>query len=111
MGSDIQFTEGVFQTAKLQLQRFSDAYDSQEYHLKAASTIQINGLENPINTLLKIDYLKGEFSKSYATSQAQILWEYSVFSERQAYQYLKDDLAISVGFKVYYAMDSEQNKT
>ena len=50
LGSDIQFTEGVFQSAKLQLQRFSDAYDSQEYHLKAASTIQINGFGNPINT-------------------------------------------------------------
>ena len=110
MGSDIQFSDGVFQTAKLQLQRFSDAYDSQEYHLKAASTIQFNGLENPINTLLKIDYLKGEFSKSYATSQAQSYGNIQ-FSAAPSYQYLKDDLAISVGFKVYYLMDSEQNKT
>jgi hypothetical protein len=110
LGSDIQFSDGVFQTAKLQLQRFSDAYDSQVYHLKAASTIQFNGLENPINTLLKIDYLKGEFSKSYATSQAQSYGNIQ-FSAAPSYQYLKDDLAISVGFKVYYLMDSEQNKT
>ena len=110
LGSDVQFSDGVFQTAKLQLQRFSDAYDSQEYHLKAASTIQFNGLGNPINTLLKIDYLKGEFSKSYATSQAQSYGNIQ-FSAAPSYQYLKDDLAISVGFKVYYLMGSEQNKT
>lgn len=109
LGSDIQFTEGVFQSAKLQLQRFSDTYDSQEYHLKAALNIQINIFENPINTLLKVDYLKGEFSKNYATSQAQTYGNIQ-FSLAPTYQYLKDDLAVSVGFKVYYAMDSEQNK-
>lgn len=109
LGSDVQFTEGVFQSAKLQLQRFSDTYDSQEYHLKAASNIQINIFENPINTLLKVDYLKGEFSKNYATSQAQTYGNIQ-FSLAPTYQYLKDDLAVSVGFKVYYAMDSEQNK-
>ena len=109
LGSDIQFTEGVFQSAKLQLQRFSDTYDSQEYHLKAASNIQINIFENPINTLLKVDYLKGEFSKNYATSQAQTYGNIQ-FSLAPTYQYLKGDLSVSVGFKAYYAMDSEQNK-
>ena len=109
LGSDIQFTEGVFQSAKLQLQRFSDAYDSQEYHLKGESNLQINLLDSPINTVFKVDYLKGEFSKNYTTSQAQPYGNIQ-FSLAPSYQYIQDDLTVLVGFKAYYAMDSEQNK-
>ena len=109
LGSDIQFTDGVFQSAKLQLQRFSDIYESQEYHLKAESTLQINLLENPINTVIKVDYLKGEFAKNYSTLQAQAYGNIQ-FSAAPTFQYIQDDLTLSIGFMAYYTLDSEQNK-
>jgi len=109
LGSDVQLTKGVFRTADIHLRRFSDAYESQEYHFEAESTFQFIILENSINTLLKADYLKGTFAKQYHGLESQNYGNVQ-FSVAPSYQYIQDDLAVLFGFKTYFLMDSERNK-
>ena len=71
MGSDVQFTKGVLKTGEIHLRRFSDAYDSQEYHLQAETNFQFDLLDSPINSSVKVDYLKGSFAKNYNGLDAQ----------------------------------------
>ena len=109
LGSDVQFTKGVLRSGDIHLRRFSDAYESQEYHLTGETNFQFNLLDSPINSSIKVDYLKGSFAKNYNGIETQNYGNIQ-FSVAPSYQYIQDDLTVSVGFKAYYLMDSEQNK-
>jgi len=109
LGSDVQFTKGVLRSGDIHLRRFSDAYDSQEYHLTGETNFQFDVLDSPINSSIKMDYLKGSFAKNYNGLDTQNYGNIQI-SVAPSYQYVQDDLTVLVGFKAYYLMDSEQNK-
>ena len=109
LGSDVQFTKGVLSSADLQLRRFSDAYESQEYYLTGEAKVQLNALNTPINSTIKVGYLKGSFAKNYNGIEPQNYGNIQ-FSVSPSYLYAQGDLTVSAGFKAYYLMDSEQNK-
>lgn len=109
LGSDVQFTKGLLQSGKIHLVRFSDTYDSQEYHLTGETNFQFDMLDSPIYSSVKVDYLKGSFAKNYNGLETQNYGNIQ-FSVAPSYQYIQDDLSVLVGFKAYYLMDSEQNK-
>ena len=109
LGSDVQFTKGVLRSGDIHLRRFSDIYESQEYHLTGETNFQFDMLDSPINSSIKVDYLKGSFSKSYDGLETQNYGNIQ-FSVAPSYQYIQDDLTVLVGFKAYYLMDTEQNK-
>ena len=109
LGSDVQFTNGIFRNADIQLRRFSDAYESQEFHFTGETKVQLNVLDNPINSIFKVGYLKGSFVKNYNGSEPQNYGNIR-FSVAPSYIYIQGDLAVSAGLKAYYLMDSEQNK-
>ena len=109
LGSDVQFTKGVLRSGEIHLRRFSDVYDSQEYHLTGETNFQFDVLDSPINSSIKVDYLKGSFAENYNGIETQNYGNIQ-FSLAPSYQYIQDDLTVLVGFKAYYLMDSEQNK-
>ncbi|WP_069677962.1 TonB-dependent receptor [Formosa sp. Hel1_33_131] len=109
LGSNVQFTKGVLRSGDIHLRRFSDAYDSQEYHLTGETNFQFDVLDSPINSSIKVDYLKGSFAKNYNGLDTQNYGNIQI-SVAPSYQYVQDDLTVLVGFKAYYLMDSEQNK-
>ena len=109
LGSDVQFTKGVLRSGDIHLRRFADAYDSQEYHLTGETNFQFDVLDSPINSSIKVDYLKGSFAENYNGIETQNYGNIQ-FSLAPSYQYIQDDLTVLVGFKAYYLMDSEQNK-
>ena len=109
LGSDVQFTKGVLQSAEINLRRFADTYDSQEYHLKGETNFRFDILDSPINSTIKVDYLKGTFNQNYTESGTQNYGNIQ-FSVAPSYQYIQEDLTVLVGFKAYYLMDSEQDK-
>ena len=97
------------EAGEIHLRRFSDANESQEYHLRGETKLQLNVLDSPINSSIKVDYLKGSFAKNYNGLETQNYGNIQ-FSAAPSYQYIQDDLTVSAGFKAYYLMDSEQNK-
>ena len=50
---------------------FSDAYDSQELQLKAETIFKFDLLDSPINSSVKVEYLKGSFAKNYNELEVQ----------------------------------------
>ena len=109
LSSDVQFTKGALRSGEIHLNRFSDTYESQEYHFTGETNFQFDVLDSPIYSSIKVDYLKGSFSKSYDGLETQNYGNIQ-FSVAPSYQYIQDDLTVLVGFKAYYLMDSEQNK-
>jgi hypothetical protein len=108
LSTKLQFTKGVVRTGKIYVQRFTDAYSSQEFHVKADTDLQINILDNSFNSLLAIDYLKGSFSRGYLISEQKKYGNVQI-SAAPSYQYSKGDLNLSIGFKASYLMDSERS--
>ena len=51
--------------------------------LEAKRNFQLDVLDSPINSTVKVDYLKGSFAKNYNGLDDSKLWEYSVFSRAQ----------------------------
>ena len=109
LGSDVQFTEGVLKSGEIHLRRFSDAYNSEEYHFTGKTNFQFDLLDSPIISTVKVDYLKGRFAKNYNGLDAQNYGNIQ-FSVAPNYQYIQGDLTVLAGFNAYYVMDSEQNK-
>jgi hypothetical protein len=108
LSSDVQFTKGVFQTGSIDFQRFSDAYGSQEYRLEADSSLQLNIFNQSINTNLSIDYLNGEFNQNYLDPE-QNSYGNTLFSVAPSYKYSHGDLAVSVGVRAAFLIDSNRN--
>ena len=108
LSSDMQFTKGVFQTGSVDFQRFSDAYSSQEYRLKAESSLQLNIFDKSINSDLSIDYLNGKFNQNYLDPE-QNSYGNTLFSVSPSYKYFQGDLAVSVGVRATFLIDSNRS--
>ena len=108
LSSDMQFTKGVFQTGSVDFQRFSDAYSSQEYRLKAESSLQLNIFDKSINSDLSIDYLNGKFNQNYLDPE-QNSYGNTLFSVSPSYKYSQGDLAVSVGVRATFLIDSNRS--
>ena len=105
----MQFTKGVFQIGSIDFQRFSDAYGSQEYRLEADSSLQLNIFDQSINTNLSIDYLNGEFNQNYLDPELNSYGN-TLFSVAPSYKYSYGDLAVSVGVRATFSIDSNRSK-
>ena len=105
----MQFTKGVFQTGSIDFQRFSDAYGSQEYRLEADSSLQLNIFDQSINSDLSIDYLNGKFNQNYLDPE-QNSYGNTLFSLSPSYKYSQGDLAVSVGVRATFSIDSNRSK-
>tara|TARA_B100000768_G_scaffold26240_1_gene24281 strand:+ start:2255 stop:4000 length:1746 start_codon:yes stop_codon:yes gene_type:complete len=108
LSSNVQFTKGVFQKVSIDFQRFSDAYGSQEYRLEADSSLQLNIFDQSINTNLSIDYLNGEFNQNYLDPE-QNSYGNTLFSVSPSYKYFQGDLAVSVGVRATFLIDSNRS--
>jgi len=108
LSSDVQFTKGVFQMGGIDFQRFSDAYSSQEYRLKAESSLQFNVFNQSITSDLSIDYLNGKFNQSDLIPERNNYGN-TLFSVAPSYKYSKGDLAVSFGLRAAFLTDSNRN--
>ena len=106
--SGVQFTTGVFKKGSIDFQRFSDAYGSDEYRLKAESVLKLNVFDQLINTDLSIDYLNGKFNQNYLDPE-QNSYGNTLFSVVSSHKYLQGDFAVSVGVRVAFLIDSNRN--
>ena len=108
LSSDVQFTKGVFQTGGIDFQRFSDAYSSQEYRLKAESSLQFNVFNQSITSDLSIDYLNGKFNQSDLIPERNNYGN-TLFSVTPSYKYFQGDLAVSFGLRAAFLTDPNRD--
>ena len=105
--SKVYFKKGVFQRGSIDFQRFSDAYGSQEYRLKSESNLHLNIFDQSINTNLSIDYLNGEFNQNYLDPELNSYGN-TLFFVAPSYKYSHGDLAVSVGVRAAFLMDTNK---
>jgi len=109
LGGDIVFNGTYIKSGSVLFRRFGDNQGSGEnrFVLKTKVDIPINGEE--ISTDFKIDYLKGNFDRSYTTDE-EINYGNFQIGLSPTYQIKEDDLTVNLGISAYYLNDTEASR-
>lgn len=106
----IHFNEGHLKDIKASMSSFSDGFSSSEMELKFGSTLEFPLQTNKIVTSLNLDILNGNFKNDYANTEA-INYGYFTLGAGAYYPIQKEDLYFSVGAKLAYNNDLENNNS
>ncbi|WP_100616259.1 TonB-dependent receptor [Confluentibacter citreus] len=107
LGSDISFHDTYINSANVFFRRFGDNRGSGENRFTAQikADIPINGDEE-LATVLKFDYLGGDFDRRYELNEALKYGNFFV-GLSSAYEMKQDDLTINLGASVFYLNDTQ----
>lgn len=108
-GGDISFQNSYLKTGSVFFRRFADNQGSGENRFIAKAQIDFPINEIEISTGLKIDYLAGEFDRSFSVNEA---FDYGNFQVGLTpnYQLKRDDLTVDLGISLYYLNDTSAQK-
>lgn len=103
-GADISFEDTYINSGSFLFRRFSDNQGSGENRLVLKGKVDVPINYEEISTELKIDYLGGEFDRSYMIDEPL---EYGNFTINLAptYQLKQDDLTLNFGVSLAYLND------
>jgi len=104
LGGDVSFEDTYINSGSLLLRRFSDNQGSAENRLVLKGKVDIPVNYEEISTELKIDYLGGEFDRSYFVDEALDYGNFIV-SVSPTYQLKQDDLTLNLGVSLAYLND------
>ena len=107
LGSDISFHDTYINSANVFFRRFGDNQGSGENRFTAEikADIPINGDEE-LATVLKFDYLGGDFDRRYEVDEALKYGNFFV-GLSSAYEMKQDDLTVNLGASVFYLNDTQ----
>jgi len=106
LGSDISFVDTYINSASVFFRRFGDNQGSGENRFSANLKADIPITAGELATVLKIDYLSGEFDRHYETTDALNYGNFQV-GLSSAYEMKQDDLTVNLGASLYYMHDKE----
>ncbi|MFL1011279.1 porin family protein [Flavisericum labens] len=103
-GGDISFEDTYINSGSFLFRRFSDNQGSGENRLVLKGKVDVPINDEEISTELKIDYLGGEFDRSYTFDETL---EYGNFTINLSptYQIKQDDLTLNLGVSLAYLND------
>ena len=106
LGSDITFEDTYINSANVFFRHFGDNQDSRENRFTAQikADIPINSDEE-LATVLKFDYLGGNFDRSYEVNEELKYGNFFV-GLSSAYEMKQDDLTVNLGASVFYLNDT-----
>ncbi|MGE5945001.1 MAG: TonB-dependent receptor [Flavobacteriales bacterium] len=107
LGSDITFEDTYINSANVFFRHFGDNQDSRENRFTAQikADIPINN-EDELATVLKFDYLGGEFDRRYEVDETLKYGNFFV-GLSSAYEMKQDDLTVNLGASVFYLNDTQ----
>jgi hypothetical protein len=109
LGSDISFHDTYINSASVHYRRFGDNRGSGENRFKAEvkADIPINNYDE-LATVLKFDYLGGDFKRSY-TLDEKLKYGNFLVGLSSAYQLKQEDLTVNLGASVFYLNDTQNS--
>lgn len=107
-GGELHFEEGIFKGAKVELNQFSDNYNSNELHLLIQPKIELPISSELINTTATVEFLSGKFNQGYFTPD-NINHNFLKLGIAPNFEVLRDDLTVNLGAKLYYSFDFENS--
>ena len=107
-GGKLNFEEGIFKGAKVELNQFSDNYNSNEIQLLIQPTIELPISSELINTTAIIEFTSGKFNQNYITAN-KLKHSFLKLGIAPNFEVLRNDLTVNLGAKIYYNFDLENN--
>jgi hypothetical protein len=109
LGSDVVFKDTYINSASVLYRRFGDNQSSGENRVSAEikADIPLNR-DDELATVLKFDYLGGDFSRSYDVDERLKYGNFNV-GLSSAYQLKQDDLTVNLGASVFYLNDTQNS--
>lgn len=101
------FEEGVFKGGYLEIDYFSDDYNSSEIQALIVPEIEFPISSELISMPSVIEYITGSFDQNYITDES-IDYSFVNLGISPSLEILRDDLTVNLGARVYYSSDLEQ---
>ncbi|TXE08092.1 TonB-dependent receptor [Seonamhaeicola algicola] len=109
-GGDINFEDTYINSAGFIFRRFGDNQGSGENRFIANAKIDIPMNREEISTTFKVDYIKGDFDRSYYNEEALGYGNFIVSASPQ-FQLKQDDLTVNLGITAAFSRDSENEES
>lgn len=109
MKGKLNIHEGKLKTVAAEFHNFSDAFSSSETIIKLEPTFEFPIQENKIVTTFHLDILNGKFNHAYNSLNA-INYGFLTLGTSAYYPIQKDNIYFSIGAKLLYNADIENNK-
>lgn len=108
-GGEIEFDDMLINEGKIRFRRFADDYESGENRFIGSTNFDVPLREESINGIVKIDYLSGNFDRSYFMTE-EIKYGNFQIGVVPSYTIKEDDLTVNLGVSAYYLNDTEAGK-
>lgn len=109
IGGNIEYFEGLFDSAELTYRFFGDAYGSAENHLRIAPKLGVPVGGQTISLNLLADYVGGSFEQSF-DSEEGIKYGNLNLGAHPSLKVNGENFSVDLGAEVVYAMDMEHNE-
>ncbi|AOW21734.1 porin family protein [Urechidicola croceus] len=105
-GGKVQFEDGILKGGTVELNQFSDDYNSSEIHLLAKPKIEFPISSELINTTAIVEFITGKFDQNYITDD-NLKYTFLKLGVNPNFEVLRNDLTVNLGATVYYSFDLE----
>ncbi|MCF6350093.1 MAG: TonB-dependent receptor [Flavobacteriaceae bacterium] len=102
LGGDLKYHDAFFNGVNVDLNVFSDKYNSTESHFLAKPKFKIPISSEWIETDFRLEYIGGKLDKNYDTSN-EIKYGYFNLGVNPNFKVLRDNLTINLGVKLLYS--------
>ncbi|QTY27844.1 TonB-dependent receptor [Flavobacterium sp. CS20] len=107
----LEFEDSFLKNVKLNLQNFSDDYDSSENQITLTSDFQFYITEKTLDLGVKLDYLSGSFDQSFNDPQQGIDYGFFTATVQPSMQFEFGDINLDLGLKATVLNDTELSDT
>lgn len=108
VGGQVNFEDGIFKGAKIEVNQFSDAYKSSETNIVLKPTIEFPISSELITTTAIVEFTKGNFKQNYFTTDP-INYGFLKLGIAPNFEVLRNNLTVNLGAKIYYNFDLENS--
>ncbi len=104
-GANIYLDEKFFESARFDINKFSDDYDSDELRISFIPDFEFKLNDHIIDVKLNIDYISGSFKEDYIGT-SELEYGFTNFGITPSFQIEKEDYDVHIGLKAIYAIDN-----
>lgn len=109
VGANIDVEEGIFDKADFKYRRFGDNFSSRENYVLLTPEFQFPiGNENFINTEFSVDYVNGNFERSFFDT-VELQYNFLNIGVLPSIQVREGDFDFNIGAQLVYSMDGEND--
>lgn len=107
-GGELKFNDSYIKNGSIEFRRFADDQESGENRFVAKTNIDFPITDNVLNTTIRLDYLGGNFNRSYS-DVAELKYGNFNIGLSPSYQIKQDDLTVNLGVSLFYLNDTENS--